>query len=117
MKIRLFNYGNYSSENYGSSRGVQLGDITLYFSYETVVAFEVNGHITASHNVWSTTTGKHLNALSRKNERVAHLKFNELLEHELTKRGLEVNSHTSHKTELPENDPRITALIDQIPKD
>lgn len=36
--------------------------ITLYFSYETVIAFSVSGEGTfKSENVWSRTTQRHLN--------------------------------------------------------
>lgn len=30
MKVRIFNYGNYSSSNYGSCRAVEIGDLTLW---------------------------------------------------------------------------------------
>ena len=41
---------------------VQIGPITLVFSYSTCVAFAVRGEgWCASENIWSKTTGKHLN--------------------------------------------------------
>lgn len=41
---------------------LSLGPITLVFSYSTCVAFAVAGEgWCASENVWSQTTGKHLN--------------------------------------------------------
>ena len=39
-------------------------EVTLWFSYETIVAFAVRGEGTfKSRNVWSSTTGKHLNSI------------------------------------------------------
>ena len=66
-------YGDYSSSNYGAhSLQVGIGKLTLYFSYQTVVAFEdYDGDLVCSVNNWSTTTGKHLNWIqSDKNRRV-----------------------------------------------
>ena len=42
---------------------VELDDLTIYFSYETPVAFETNDDLVLAENVWSQTTGKHLNML------------------------------------------------------
>ena len=70
----IYNYGNYSSENYGAhcmaleiprSRKDKHG-ITLYFSYSTLVAFrgyvnEKQYGLFVCKNIWGTTTGKHLN--------------------------------------------------------
>ena len=47
--------------------------LELYFSYETIVAFDVRGQeIVVSQNVWSNTTGRHLNEIDdgRKEDRV-----------------------------------------------
>ena len=61
--------------------------LELYFSYDTIVAFQESGHkITVSHNVWSTTTGRHLNEIEggRKRDRISpdafHKALNEALE-------------------------------------
>lgn len=44
--------------------GVEIGNnLTVYFSYETPVAFSFNGRVTGSENIWSQTTGKHLNMI------------------------------------------------------
>jgi hypothetical protein len=62
---RVYNYGKYSSNNYGSSRAVQVGNMTLYFSYDTVIAFSSpKTGLVIRKNDWSTTTGKHLNAIN-----------------------------------------------------
>lgn len=40
---------------------VNISDLTLWFSYETVVAYrEPQGERVVSENVWSVTTGRHL---------------------------------------------------------
>ena len=54
-------YGNYTTSNYGAASKVSIGRLTLYFSYETIVAFSIPGGLICSENVWSVTTGKHLN--------------------------------------------------------
>lgn len=63
MLPKISNYGNYSSENYGAhSRKVELANIILYYSYETIVAYsDAQDGLTVSKNVWGVTTGKHLN--------------------------------------------------------
>lgn len=42
---------------------IQLGDLEIWYSYETPVAFRFAGKRVVSENVWSSTTGKHLNAI------------------------------------------------------
>lgn len=57
------NYGEYNSSNYGAHT-IQLimPGLTLWYSYDTIVAYRdaQDGRI-VSKNRWSTTTGKHLN--------------------------------------------------------
>ena len=57
------NYGRYASSNYGShTQQVSIGDLDLYFSYDTVVAFRTpQGGFFVRENDWGPTTGKHLN--------------------------------------------------------
>ena len=56
------NYGNYSSSNYGSHTLCFTTPIGKYwFSYETLVAFEMCGEFHIIKNYWGSTTGKHLN--------------------------------------------------------
>ncbi len=44
---------------------VKIGGITLWFSYETIVAYEdEEGNLLVSENYWSNTTGRHLNAIA-----------------------------------------------------
>lgn len=89
-KIKTWNYGNYSSSNYGSSRAVQIGNLTLYFSYETIIAFNGTEGLRILKNYWSTTTGRHLNAIDNGNKknRLDQENFNELLWQELQKHNL-----------------------------
>lgn len=82
MIPRIMNYGNYSSKNYGASTlMVRLAGLTLWYSYDTIVAFDSCKHgFVISQNVWSTTTGKHLNWIDPdKKARVPHNQFEDLL--------------------------------------
>lgn len=43
---------------------IYVGDLTLWFSYTTIIAFAVPGvGRRVRENSWSTTTGKHLNSI------------------------------------------------------
>ena len=60
--IRVYNYGNYSSENYGAhSLCFETPSGKYWFSYDTLVAFNINGEFHIIKNYWGTTTAKHLN--------------------------------------------------------
>lgn len=62
--VNFFNYGNYSSNNYGvnSLCFCDTDGNRFYFSYETLVAFTTpDGQKIVHQNDWKTTTGKHLN--------------------------------------------------------
>ena len=56
MDLRSFDRGT-------NANLVQIGPLTLYFSYRTVVAFRYNGKLRISNNEWGTTTGRHLNTI------------------------------------------------------
>lgn len=72
--------------NYAS---VTIGNLTLHFSYRTIIAFEIEGRLYISENRWGTTTGKHLNYLSRdKTLRIPRAEFEYSLNAVLEKRGL-----------------------------
>lgn len=48
---------------------VYVGDLVLWFSYETVVAFHIPGKPrVVCENVWTQTTGKHLTAIDGGNK-------------------------------------------------
>jgi hypothetical protein len=90
-QVSIGNYGNYSSDNYGSSRYVTIGSLTLYFSYKTVIAFENISGLTICQNDWGTTTGKHLNSISTdKSKRIPYAQFKELLDKVLEIHGLAI---------------------------
>lgn len=70
-KPSFYNYGNYSSDNYGvhtlcftDTKGNR-----FWYSYDTLVAFCVKGEFHIRKNMWGTTTGKHLNWIDRCNPR------------------------------------------------
>lgn len=55
---------------------VNVGNLTLWFSYETVVGYQVGwSPVIASENVWGPTTGKHLNYFSEKTDRIPREEF------------------------------------------
>ena len=58
-------YGRYSSGNYGAHcLRVDFDNLTIWYSYNTIIAYRASGHLTrVRQNDWSTTTGKHLNAI------------------------------------------------------
>ena len=64
MRIRKWNYGNYSSDNYGSHTQAfsDSEGPSYYFSYNTLIAVVTRtGEEFIRENVWGQTTGKHLN--------------------------------------------------------
>jgi hypothetical protein len=59
-------YGDYSNSNYGAHclRFFDAQGNVYWFSYKTLVAFKpFDGPRVVRQNDWSTTTGKHLNAI------------------------------------------------------
>lgn len=69
---------------------VSIGSLDIYFSYETPVAFRDNGRLRVSENVWSTTTGKHLNRIDGgdKQARLPRSEFEAELKGALVQHGL-----------------------------
>jgi hypothetical protein len=58
---------------------------SFWFSYTTCVAFRKDGILYCSENIWSNTTGKHLNMICiDKKQRIDNVNFYVLL-HEATK--------------------------------
>ena len=84
------NYGQYSSDNYGvNSLRVDIGALTLWYSYKTIIAFRSRGAFHIRKNSWSTTTGKHLNWIDEdKSKRIDGEAFEALLVAELEHYGL-----------------------------
>lgn len=63
-----------------SNLKVQIKDLTLWISYETIIAFRFNSKMVISESIWNKTTSKHLNAISRdKKIRVNHSDFEKQL--------------------------------------
>lgn len=60
---QIRNYGQYSNDNYGAhTLRVTVGRLTVWFSYETPVAFSIPGQgMVVRENDWGPMTGKHLN--------------------------------------------------------
>ena len=85
------NYGDYASDNYGAhSLVITLGQLEVYFSYKTPVAFCTNEDgLVCSENIWSTSTGKHLNWIqSDKSKRIKNADFDARLTATLKRFGL-----------------------------
>ena len=83
---KISNYGNYSSDNYGAhTLQVEIESVTVWFSYQTPVAFRAPGiPLIVRKNEWGPTTGKHLKWIdgcdSKKNDRVDFVEFKKLWE-------------------------------------
>jgi len=53
----------------------------IWFSYETPIAAQFGSEFCISENIWSKTTGKHLNLVHPdKNKRVSNLEFQAFLQ-------------------------------------
>lgn len=81
--VEWWNYGNYSSDNYGShSLAFRYADGTItYFSYKTPIAIIDDNGLCIRENVWGSTTGKHLNWINRdKSIRVDSATFEDRLQ-------------------------------------
>jgi hypothetical protein len=89
MKVKLREAGT------PTQRELELGPITLYFSYETCVGFWLSGHgRVVSENVWSNTTAKHLNTWEPdKTRRVKHDEFEKQLEAVLARISLKTKEN------------------------
>jgi len=111
--IRIGNYGRYSTENYGvNTLYVKIGALTLYFSYDTVVAFEHPDYgLVVCENVFSVTTGKHINWIDTGNKkgRVSHEEFEKLL-NEVMKKTLP----SIFKDEEEENRRKLLEEVQKI---
>ena len=68
-------------ENSGNNTLVTIGNLDLYFSYNTIIAFNSPKGSETIRNYWSTTTGKHLNAITPdKNSRIDRGEFEKKLD-------------------------------------
>ena len=87
LNIKKWNYGNYSSDNCGANTiAIDLGQRTIYYSYDTVIAFSGKNSKgkyfdCIIKNYWGTTTGKHLNFINKnKKDRLDRETFNKKLQ-------------------------------------
>lgn len=88
LEVKKWNYGNYSSDNYGAnSIAVRMGTRTVYYSYDTVVSFKGTNSKgkyfnCTSQNYWGVTTRKHLNWIDggNKKDRLDSETFNAMLQ-------------------------------------
>jgi len=59
---RFYCYGKYTGSYGMNAVKLELGSISLWFSYRTIVAFSTREDgLVVSENIWGATTGKHLN--------------------------------------------------------
>lgn len=71
----------------------EINGLTIWYSYETPIAFQFTGNVIVSENAWSNTTGKHLNLIDggdrqAKAARLSRAEFVAALNVELSNRGL-----------------------------
>lgn len=73
VDITFRNCNENSAQNFNR---VQIGHLTVWFSYETIVAFRTpQTGLVATENVWGPTTGKHLNWICDKRQRIPREEF------------------------------------------
>jgi len=84
----------FCGNNEGNNIQVDVGSLSLYFSYKTVVAFSTpKTGLVCRQNDWSTTTGKHLNAIQPNHKkRVSGAEFEKQLAAVLAGYGLEASA-------------------------
>lgn len=65
---------------------LDLGPVTLWYSYRTVIAFRADDlGMVVRENDWGPTTGKHLNAISDRDERIPGVEFEQQLDQVLAR--------------------------------
>ena len=132
MKKIDFNLDGMHRDTYGEgNRAYQLrkahcdvyskDGVELYFSYETLVAFKVDGyHLVSIQNYWGTTTGKHLNWIGEpKDERLTSNDFYNVAKVYLKPYGVLLGTHASRGGKSSAGDPlktvgMVSALFDLI---
>lgn len=79
--VRVECYGRRGGRYNGRAIRVDLGNVTIWFSYTTPIAFQKgNGPIVARANDWGHTTGRHLDYVGvDREDRVDGEEFVELL--------------------------------------
>ena len=93
-------YKSHANRNYGvNTVRVDIGELTVWFSYRTPIAFMIGARFVMRPNRWGPTTGRHM-ALLRGADRVSDHEF-EALWYEL----VEVPGVFSKEEPEPEYDP------------
>lgn len=84
--VSIWDYANRGT----NAKGVSIGDIDLYFSYKTIIAYRSpKTGLVIRKNDWSTTTGGHLNSISEdKSIRITGEDFEKKLNETLAGYGL-----------------------------
>lgn len=87
MRIRMSSYRDRKSDQDPNAKVVEIGPLTIWFSYLTPVAFLVSGKdLVIRKNVWSVATGKHLNAIDDDHgKRIPSKEFEQRIHEELSK--------------------------------
>jgi len=84
----------YAGNNEPNNYILTIGKMSIWFSYETPVAFcggNIGDVVVCRQNEWSTTTGKHLNAIMpNKKARITGEEFTKQLNAMLEKHGFQV---------------------------
>ena len=84
----MYNYNNivnkFGLEKYGrgnNAHKITIGSTELYFSYSTIIAVRHKNGLIACENIYSSTTGRHMNAIpgNDKKDRVSIEQFETIL--------------------------------------
>lgn len=84
--ISFYNHGTVNKNE------VTIGDLTIYFSYKTPIAYTYKGDFKCRQNSWGNTTGKFLNYLCPdKKERIDGVLFDASINNLIASLGLVAN--------------------------
>lgn len=68
-----------------------IANMSMFFSYETLIAVCINGKTIRVTNTWGPTTGRHFNLMGLKDaQKVNQNKMYEEIQKQLTKYGIEL---------------------------
>jgi len=62
--MKIFNYYGKSVSAKANAVAFENNGITVYFSYETIIAIKIDDELFISKNIWGSVTGRHLNAIN-----------------------------------------------------
>jgi hypothetical protein len=80
MEVKRETYAKYkSTKGELETQLVKVGKVWLYFSFAELVAIRRGEDLVVCENVWSSTTGKHLNMLAPADKRLNKALFDELV--------------------------------------